>query len=803
MDQLVDVPSLCRDEVIPRSYDDFVCSCLQTSLERIEHEAVDEYEQLTLLARRSQNCLWFGLLAIAFEDRFIREDFITVSATEDVIKTDNLSSLLVEYVTREKLKDTSDEEEEASVYQMFLLEALRLTCQAINTRIIPMIGKVESPLDNSGSRGVCDTRLYKVFLSIEMLVDLIREHLECTIPEATSRLPGRTNLTHQTFGISHILRPGWCPSIPKRLDLTSQDAVRLFSLPSGDESMDHSLCSKVCCINFTVNKTTYQTKHVQSNCSCGEFLGVDRQQLIKMINAGQTPLISSSMNSKGEISITLISGSLRSRYAAISHVWAGGLGNQKANALPRCQLEQLHWAVENHPPSPVERTGYTEFFQEVLLKRVKGLLRSVGRQLFRSRIPKASTKLYWLDTLCIPTKPIETQPSDQVDNGVLPDYIRNAMNSMALIYAGAAEVLVLDPHLQNKKVSDFDSKEIDLIIASSPWMARSWTLHEGALSVNLRIKFEDTILSFAQIARESTLLAASGVQRIWSQELMNPNNPEQPESLISFGINLIPNAISQSPPLLRLTDWSFEEADSIRFSTAWNALASRTTSQPADVAGILASLLHMSAGEVLMLKDKDLRMKALLKSQERLPISLLFAPWSKNNRDWLPEFPEASRSLFKLDMNMGFMSVTPQGLVIDSSLRLILCQEEIPVVESFRIYDTRRDELIMVSFPDGGKAPTVAAGSHVFLLSPQTQPSEGFSNGLLCAFICDDEALHVRPLRVFVWRSEKPNHTVQQTENMPTYFSVANPLDQGYINSEHPLVIDLGKKHPKVDEPSC
>lgn len=119
-------------------------------------------------------------------------------------------------------------------------------------------------------------------------------------------------------------------------------------------------------------------------------------------------------------------------------------------------------------------------------------------------------------------------------------------------------------------------------------------------------------------------------------------HPEQPESLISFGINLVPNAISQSPLVKRQTDWSFDEANSVRFITAWNALASRTTSEPADVAGILTSLLHMSAGEVLELKDKDLRMKALLKSQERLPMSLLFAPWLKNSREWVPQFPVAS-----------------------------------------------------------------------------------------------------------------------------------------------------------------
>lgn len=143
-------------------------------------------------------------------------------------------------------------------------------------------------------------------------------------------------------------------------------------------------------------------------------------------------------------------------------------------------------------------------------------------------------------------------------------------------------------------------------------------------------------------------------------------------------------------------------------------------------------------------------------------------------------------------MNTGFMSVRPQGLVIDSLFRLVF-QAEIPKVGSFRIYYTHHDEFIMVSFPDGGKAPIAAADSNIFLLSPQSHPSEGFSNGLLCAFVCDDEALHARPLRAFVWRSEKPDH-VQHTESTSTHFGVDNSLEPNYINSEHPLVIDLGKE---------
>jgi hypothetical protein len=789
MDTLQDIPYLCQnDATSPSTFEEFVEKCTQISTGTIDNERCSD-EALALLARHSQSCLWFGLLAIILENRFAREDFVLPSSAASFIKTDSASSTICKHITREKFVESNGEDEELSIYQFHLVEALRSACKVINAVIIPAIQQVERT-GCTGTREVCDAGIYKVFLSIAILVELIHDHLEALSLGINWALPDRVNFTHETFGITHIYRSGWCPSIPKRLGLKSHEAVRLFNCRPGVGSKDHSNCSKDYCGEFNVDKATYRTKHTQQGCLCGEFLGVDRHQLIEIINSGQIPLISSSMDSQGNVSIKLVKGNLTNRYTAISHVWAGGLGNFRENALPRCQLEQLHRSLENNPPNPVDRTAYIQV-QLDLLRWVKRLVQRIAHRFLFSRFRKTSTKLYWLDTLCIPTKPAQHgQRLNPSDNNTIPEYIRRAIDSMAQIYTGATEVLVLDPQLQDMQISELDPQDADLMICSSPWMARSWTLHEGAVAVNVRIKFADTVQSYVDIAQRGTLLAASGVQKIWSEELMGPNNPDQPESLLSFGRHLLEDVFFFDP--MPRDDSSRDPSDCLRFVTAWNALASRTTSEPADVAGIFASLLHLSAGEVLGITSKNLRMKALLKSQKRLPVSLLFAPMSNNSQEWVPAFPEASQVFCKLDMSLGYMTVTTSGLVIEGPLRLILCQPKVSTSGPFLIHDRRRNEMIRVSFPDNAsKASISGVGSHVLLLSSLSDSIEG-SKGLLCTFVRDEGAMHVTPLRPFVWRHEYHGNPNSKANPLKC-FSIDNPIDSNYVGTEHPLVINLGK----------
>lgn len=103
---------------------------------------------------------------------------------------------------------------------------------------------------------------------------------------------------------------------------------------------------------------------------------------------------------------------------AISHVWADGLGNKQANALPKCQLRSLQTIIEGLPLN--FRHRYNPLDVALAQRR---------------------TRYLWLDTFCIPVRPgSQTLQVDRVR--------QMAINSMSLIYANAAPTLVLDAELR-------------------------------------------------------------------------------------------------------------------------------------------------------------------------------------------------------------------------------------------------------------------------------------------------------------------------------------------------------------------
>lgn len=74
--------------------------------------------------------------------------------------------------------------------------------------------------------------------------------------------------------------------------------------------------------------------------------------------------------------------------------------------------------------------------------------------------------LFWLDTLCIP---VEEQ---------FREYRKKAIDSMARIYTRAASVFVLDPDLGSISYHSLEKDHASILglIASSPWISRSWPL---------------------------------------------------------------------------------------------------------------------------------------------------------------------------------------------------------------------------------------------------------------------------------------------------------------------------------------
>ena len=508
--------------------------------------------------------------------------------------------------------------------------------------------------------------LYTVYLSIDILLDSLY-HLLCQSSMLTSQnLQRRSVFASETAGLARgLLKIGRCPSLIGRLYLTSTQAYQLLSLPANNQEFAHRSCSLQDCSAFNIDQKSYETKH-SGDCdglSC-HLVRVDHHELMRIIDSAGIPLVSSSIDSNGNVSLQIVpamdTGSLP--YTAISHVWAGGLGNFAENALPECQLRHIHNDVDNIADiSPRDPNHTFTFFDTQATQLYNALFRS-------------SKRVYWLDTLCVPIRSAHHR--------------RRAIDSMAHVYAGASNVLVLDPELLKVTKKGLTMTQLDLVVACSPWMARSWTLQEGALATEIRLKFNDTIFRLPA-STSFPILSRSLIQKPWHNDVDSKAAARLSHPSISRVYHDLSAFFIRNFPIPDMSVWSKGGAASrrrsprtshARFIAAWNDLNGRSTTQSEDLAAILATLINLSAGEVLNL-PKDQRMKALLKTQANLPVGILFASPGLDSLDWAPDFPNCGYSKLELeeDSRDGSMVVTDLGLEIKECHHTVLVgQSHIP-----------------------------------------------------------------------------------------------------------------------------
>jgi hypothetical protein len=168
----------------------------------------------------------------------------------------------------------------------------------------------------------------------------------------------------------------WCPKERAALGISVESSFPTMILASQLNrlltSKIHTGCTENTCEAYQVNDEIYKTEHVTEGCSC-EFIGIkdvystdssfwDESSsktfhLVPVITfvKGQLTLkyapsdITSSIKTHAELIHGMFNSKLNTRgsihrsgkFIAISHVWAHGRGNPNANALPRCQLDNL------------------------------------------------------------------------------------------------------------------------------------------------------------------------------------------------------------------------------------------------------------------------------------------------------------------------------------------------------------------------------------------------------------------------------------------------------------------------------
>jgi hypothetical protein len=354
-----------------------------------------------------------------------------------------------------------------------------------------------------------------------------------------------------------LKRNGWCPSeaaaIVERFSASGAYYMTQIGAPHPSSHQQGGQCLHYKCNLRQLNDATYRTKHVLYCSGTCETVGANPNVLASiLVDKNTIPLIRT-LNTQWrdrrkapEIVLEPWNGSRP--FVAISHVWADGLGNPNANALPRCQMQQLSDMV-------LSLTG-------------------------RSDIP------FWLDTICVPPDtalknmdPITSRRQRQAQD--------QAIVKMRQTYEESLHVLVLDAWVISDTVKAMSDVEKLMRIFCSGWNTRLWTYQEGALAKRISFKLRDEIYDM-----DKAIIRIQNSQD-WS-----------------FNYTLRAPLIVQYDSLRGFRSQGSDNAQRIKYLT--NALAFRATSVASDETLCLSALMNFNVQDILDVKDPDPNVPAKL-----------------------------------------------------------------------------------------------------------------------------------------------------------------------------------------------
>lgn len=235
-----------------------------------------------------------------------------------------------------------------------------------------------------------------------------------------------------------------------------------------------------------------------------------------------------------------------------------------------------------------------------------------------------------MDTLCVPFQ-----------SGTATR--RKAIAQMNLTYAGADNVLVLDPMLRSIRRKTVCKLQLRLQVACSIWMSRCWTFQEACLARAWHVALRDNLYEpGVDYQRE-----ANPWFRVMTNQTIWTDKSELEYEALSFYKKLWPlvdqDREYNNHPLVHNKD----DAELFELVKIWNELITRSTTRRKDRLIILAILFDLDAGEIALLDVVD-QMQAILSTQNTLPLSLLFQPKPQlptSNMPkcrWIPLYPECT-----------------------------------------------------------------------------------------------------------------------------------------------------------------
>jgi hypothetical protein len=258
---------------------------------------------------------------------------------------------------------------------------------------------------------------------------------------------------------------GWCPVRAGRfVESHCIEDVYTAAAVGGHfkQDLDHKDCSLVQgCVASNINNATFRSLHARQNCHC-DLVTLDMESVRAVLRKGQIPIVVLERDGSGKRSMTISPVSGLTEYTAISHVWSDGMADPRQNGLLECQLTKLE--------------GDLRILQ--------------GRQQDSAETGKYTLK-FWIDAFCVPC-------DDRSSIQESMELKLKAIQLMALTYAAASEVLVVDKRVEAVSycIVGSDTLAETWKAASNvcawlrflTWMTRCWTLQEASLARALYVR---------------------------------------------------------------------------------------------------------------------------------------------------------------------------------------------------------------------------------------------------------------------------------------------------------------------------
>ncbi|KAL7917865.1 hypothetical protein ACQKWADRAFT_305659 [Trichoderma austrokoningii] len=366
-----------------------------------------------------------------------------------------------------------------------------------------------------------------------------------------------------------MLQRGWCPSETEKIRSQFQglhSMHHISQLQKSNANQGHSNCTRHLCTAFQMDIETYQPLHLSEDCTC-PLINIDERATSLILRSTDTyPILRFDQigDQLDDFELAVEPYEPGVPYVALSHVWANGLGNPRANSLPRCQV-----------------------------KRVAQLIASLQDQVEVEQTEYKTKYRIWIDTLCCPI---------ELESKLI------ALERIAGVYRNAAHVLVLDATLTGLHSQDTHPAELLLrIYCASPWMRRLWTLQEGILPRSLYVQFADNAVRGYDLIVKLFVAGNEDPRymRIW-QDVMNAYNELQ-------GFRFENGAMESTRP---------------RLIALQRALQFRTVSVASDESLCISTLMSLDTKYIAATSDAETRMirtwELLSKMYGGLPPRLIF-----------------------------------------------------------------------------------------------------------------------------------------------------------------------------------